>query len=159
AAVQRANEMAAARAGAQPRATADASSAADGGLTAKPKNSGSVSAKRVAPFGPSIVTPSYQQQIKLPSLPAAQLNDLLKTDAAPDKGPFQIGVGRVLDHPVVVDNTTAPVAAWTLLPNGWRVWLIDVASDGALGLRVHLEPNPSSPIGWWWNARCRRSWM
>jgi hypothetical protein len=139
AATQLAEGTAAATAGAPSPATIDGSGAASSGPAMKPKDGGSAFVKTVAPLGPSIAAPYYQQQIMLPSLPAAQLNGLLKADTSPDKGPFQIGVGRVLDQPVVVDSNTVPAAAWTRLTNGWRVLLIDVASDGALGLRVHLE--------------------
>jgi len=131
---------AAQRAGAQTLAATNAATGAVSiGPAVKPSASGPSSASGVAPFWPGIVSPTYQQQGKLPPLPTNQLNPLLKADTARDKGPYQIGVGRVFDQPVIVDSTTAPAAAWRLLPNGWRIWLIDVASEGALGLRVHLE--------------------
>jgi hypothetical protein len=134
-------EAAAQRAGAQTLApaTSAAAGAVSIGPAVKPSASGPSSARGVAPFGPGIISPTCQQQGKLPPLPTNQLNDLLKADTARDKGPYQIGVGRVFDQPVIVDSTTAPAAAWRLLPNGWRIWLMDVASEGALGLRVHLE--------------------
>ena len=116
-----------------------ATSAVSSESAVKPATSGRIAAPVAAPFGPSMAAPSYQQQVKLPPLPANQLNSLLKADTSPDKGPYQIGVGRGFDQPMIVDSKTARAAAWTLLPNGWRVLLIDVASEGALGLRVHLE--------------------
>lgn len=108
------------------------------GSAVKPRASNPSSVAPVAPFGPTFVSPTYQYQVNLPPLSAAQLDDLQKPDATPEKGRYQISVGRVFDPSMVVDSTTAP-AAWTLLPSGWRVLLIDVGSEGALGLRVHLE--------------------
>ena len=40
---------------------------------------------------------------------------------------------------MVVNAATAARTNWTTLPNGWRVFSVLVSSQGALGLRLHLE--------------------
>ena len=140
ASAQRAMDAAVTTAGPQPLAVADAApGVVRVGPAVKPPEGGTRQVTRAVPFGPSFVSTTYQQNVKLPPLSVAQLSDLQKPDSTPEKGAFQVSAGRVFDQPLVVNDTTAPATAWTLLPNGWRVWLMDVGSAGALGLRVHLE--------------------
>jgi Trypsin-like peptidase domain len=122
-----------------PAATIVAPGVARIGPAVKPTESGPRPVARVAPFGPRLGSITHQEHVALPPLSATQLRELKKPDATSEKGRYQIGVGRVFNQPVVVNSNTAPVGAWTVLPNGWHVWFIDVTSAGALGLRVHLE--------------------
>ena len=78
----------------------------------------------------------------LPPL-SSETIDWLKHDhaTAPGraKGRLQIGVGRPLVQPIVINENTAPADKWTVLTNGWRIWQVAVVSQGAVGLRVHLQ--------------------
>lgn len=52
---------------------------------------------------------------------------------------MRVGFGRSLDEPVILNRTSTPALTWTVLPNGWRAWSLEVTSEGALGLRLGLE--------------------
>lgn len=74
----------------------------------------------------------------LPALPEGFVDDLNFQPRSQTKGRLQIGVGRSIE-PLVVDATTAPADKWAMLADGSRAWAVAVSSEGALGLRMHLE--------------------
>ena len=51
----------------------------------------------------------------------------------------QIGVGRALSQPFVVNRNTVALSQWAVLPDGWSIWSAEVGSQGAIGLRLHIE--------------------
>jgi hypothetical protein len=55
------------------------------------------------------------------------------------KGRLQVGFSRPLETPVVVNRDTALAGDWKTLPNGWRVWSVEVSSSGAVGVRLHFD--------------------
>jgi hypothetical protein len=61
------------------------------------------------------------------------------TNSSGEKGRLQIGFGRPLPDPIVVNRDTVSKTEWQVLSNGWRAWSAQISSPGALGLRVHLE--------------------
>jgi lysyl endopeptidase len=93
----------------------------------------------IAPLAPTLPSPRYQWAIAHPQLPPETVDNLKSLKASQTGGRLQIGLGRAFDQPLVVNSNTAPAADWTLMPDGWRVWSIDVASVGAQGVRVHLD--------------------
>ncbi len=52
---------------------------------------------------------------------------------------LRIGLGRLLDEPVVVSSANTPASSWNVLANGWRAWSLELTSQDALGLRLALE--------------------
>lgn len=98
---------------------------------------------RVAPLGPTRGSAGYQGSIVLPALTQQALDDLKREDTAQEnvqaKGRLRIGIGRRFDQPVVVNESTSSAADWAILPDGWRIWSVQVVSPGAVGIRVHLE--------------------
>jgi lysyl endopeptidase len=82
-----------------------------------------------------------QRIVALPALPPELFEKLQAEDAAQAQlnRRMRVGLGRQLDEPVIVNRTNTPAATWTVLPNGWRAWSIEVTSEGALGLRLGLE--------------------
>jgi hypothetical protein len=90
--------------------------------------------KRALPSAP------HQRIVALPALPAQLFDNLQAEDAAPSlTRRMRVGLGRQLDEPVTVNGTNTPAYTWTVLPNGWRAWSLEITSDGALGLRLGLE--------------------
>lgn len=89
------------------------------------------------PFGSYIRPLRYQQSIALPAVPESEIEALKQ---APDsQRRFQIGMGRTFKNPIVVNRSTVPLAQWTVLPDGWSIWSAEVGSQGALGMRIHIE--------------------
>jgi len=89
------------------------------------------------PLGSYIRPIRYQQSIALPSVAESEIESLKQ--APENSRRFQIGMGRTFQRPIVVNRSTVPVYQWTVLPDGWSIWSADVGSQGALGLRVHIE--------------------
>lgn len=112
----------------------------DPNVIGRPKPDQAISAKPIAiPLIPNL---DHQQASTLPPLSSdvvKALNRLSLSDLAQTKGRFQIGLSRPLNQALVLDRNTAPAERWTTLGNGWRVWRMDIVSQGALGVRVHLQ--------------------
>jgi hypothetical protein len=90
--------------------------------------------KRALPSAP------HQRIVALPALPAPLLEQLQLEDTAPQATRrMRVGFGRSLNEPVILNRTNTPAFTWTVLPNGWRAWSLEVTSEGALGLRLGLE--------------------
>jgi hypothetical protein len=105
----------------------------------KPAGSAPV-AIRVPPMKRAIPSAPHQRIVALPALPPEFLDNLQTEDAAPSvTRRMRVGFGRQLDEPVIVNGTNTPASTWTVLPNGWRAWSLEVTSEGALGLRLALE--------------------
>ncbi len=126
----------------------------------KAVSAGDVAPPSVPPLAPTLPSARYQWAVAQPALPVETVSSLKALKASDTGGRLQIGLGRPFDQPLVLNANSAPANDWTLLPNGWRIWSIDVASVGALGVRVHLSAlalppgtrlvvydpaNPSSP--------------
>src|SRR5438874_7667821 len=88
------------------------------------------------PFGPGIRPLVYQRREHLPPLSAATLE--MQTTVE-DNRRQQIGVGRALSQPFVVNRNTVALSQWAVLPDGWSIWSAEVGSQGAIGLRLHIE--------------------
>jgi lysyl endopeptidase len=90
--------------------------------------------KRALPSAP------HQRIVALPALPLEMLDQLQTEDAAEQvTRRMRVGFGRSLNEPVILSRTNTPTFTWTVLPNGWRAWSLEVTSEGALGLRLGLE--------------------
>jgi hypothetical protein len=89
--------------------------------------------KKNLPYAP------HQRTVALPALPLEMIEELKRQDATEIQRRLRIGVGRLLDEPVVVSSTNTPVSTWNVVPNGWRVWSLELTSQDALGLRLGLE--------------------
>jgi lysyl endopeptidase len=91
--------------------------------------------KRALPSAP------HQRISALPALHPELFEKLEAEDAAQAQlnRRMRVGLGRQLDEPVSVNPTNTPAFTWTVLPNGWRAWSLEVTSEGALGLRLGLE--------------------
>jgi lysyl endopeptidase len=90
--------------------------------------------KRALPNAP------HQRIIALPALPLELLDQLQTEDAAEQlTRRMRVGFGRSLDDLVIVNRTNTPASTWTVLPNGWHAWSLEVTSEGALGVRLNLE--------------------
>ena len=94
---------------------------------------------RVAPLKRVVPNAPHQRTIALPALPPELLDELQHQDAAEITRRLRIGFGRALDEPVTVNPTNTSPSTWTILPNGWRVWSLELTSEDALGLRLGLE--------------------
>ncbi len=105
----------------------------------KPATAETAARKSIAPLGPKAGVAGYQQSVVLPPLSAEVLQGLSQQDATETKRRVRIGVSRPFDQPIIVNSATVPAAEWTLLPDGWRIWSARVSSQGALGLRLHVE--------------------
>jgi len=90
-----------------------------------------------SPFGPDVWPLCYQQRVHLPPV-AASVLDSLKSSPENNRRQ-QIGVGRAFPQPIMVNQNTVPISQWTVLPNGWSIWSAEVGSEGAVGLRLHIE--------------------
>src|SRR5712671_3412260 len=92
---------------------------------------------RPVPLGPGIQAAVYQRSEILPPIPLATLEKL--QGAPEDNRRQQIGVGRPLMQPFVVNRNTVSLSQWAVLPDGWSIWSAEVGSQGAMGLRLHIE--------------------
>ncbi len=83
----------------------------------------------------------HQQRADLPGLTAEAIKAIQQFDGTDSKerGRLQIGFGRPLPQPIVLNRNTVSSAEWQVLSNGWRTWSAEVSSPGALGMRIHLE--------------------
>lgn len=72
--------------------------------------------------------------------------DMRPREASEQPHQLQIGVGRTLDTPVIVNAQAVPVDKWAVLTNGWRIYSVDLLAAGAMGMRLHLQ-NVSLPPG------------
>ena len=75
-------------------------------------------------------------------LPAPDLAPLLAEDrerAGREKESRRIGFHREFPTPVDVGFGKRPGSGWSTLPDGRRVWATVIASEEAVGLRLHLE--------------------
>ena len=93
----------------------------------------------VAPLGPTLKTKRSPRNVVLPPLASATVDALKREDSSKAVHRLRIGVGRLLDPALVVERGTTPASEWEVLPSGWRVWSVDLTSQGALGTRLHLE--------------------
>ncbi len=93
----------------------------------------------VAPLGPAVFNYSFAMACSLPPLEASVLKAVDDINAREGRRQLQIGIARSLAQPMLVNSATAPATSWTTLPNGWRIFSVLISSEGALGLRVHLE--------------------
>lgn len=97
-------------------------------------------AVRIAPMKRALPSAPHQRIVALPPLPVELLDQLKTEDTAPQlTRRMRIGFGRSLDELVIVNRTNTPAYTWTVLPNRWRAWSLEVTSEGALGLRLDLE--------------------
>lgn len=94
---------------------------------------------RVVPLKRLLNSAPHQRSVVLSSLPPELIDELKKQDAAEASRRWRIGFGRVLDEPIIVNPTNTPLSSWNVLPNGWRVWSLEITSLDALGLRLGLE--------------------
>ena len=98
---------------------------------------------RVEPFGILLGANAIRQQAQLEPLSATQMEEIKRQDAlgesSESKGRLRIGIGRALDKPMMVNQSTAPASDWVSVANGWRIWSVSVTSPGAEGIRVHLQ--------------------
>ncbi|PWU15616.1 MAG: hypothetical protein C5B50_15170 [Verrucomicrobia bacterium] len=97
------------------------------------------------PLGPVYGPVGYQKGIALPRFPAELGSHLDALNPRPSilaprpKGRLQIGINRSFDSPIVLNSSTVKPQEWSLLSNGWRVWSAELISEGAVGVRVHIE--------------------
>ncbi|HSU57144.1 MAG TPA: serine protease [Candidatus Dormibacteraeota bacterium] len=82
---------------------------------------------------------THQQTIHLAPLPSGLVTELKRLDAKEEHRRLRVGFGRNFDEPVLVSPTTVPASEWTRLPDGGHAWALDVTSDGALGVRLHID--------------------
>src|SRR5207249_8359513 len=80
---------------------------------------------RPVPLGPGIQAAVYQAAVYqrseiLPPIPVATLEKL--QGAPEDNRRQQIGVGRPLTQPLVVNRNTVSIPQWAGLPDGWIIW-------------------------------------
>jgi hypothetical protein len=94
---------------------------------------------RVKPLKKSLPSAPPQRTVVLPPLPLEMIEELKRQDATEIQRRLRIGIGRLLDEPVIVNSTNAPVPSWNVLSNGWHVWTLELTSQEALGLRLGLE--------------------
>src|ERR1044071_1938001 len=85
------------------------------------------------------ILPASPHAILLGPLSQSTLKELDRREISSKKGPLQIGLGRVLEQPVVVGSEAGSSSTWLRLYDGSSFWSMDLASSGALGLRLHLE--------------------
>ena len=80
-----------------------------------------------------------QQNALLPALAAEIIDSLKNQPPTQTKGRLQIGIGRQLDHPFIVNARAVPAQDWTSQPDGTRTWTVSITSQGGLGIRLHIE--------------------
>jgi hypothetical protein len=103
------------------------------------KRVGEAKTVSVEPMGPSLGPVHCQQAAVQPPLAADVLASLQHQAVTEAKGRLPIGFARAFDPAIVVSRDTVRAEDWTVLTNGWRIYSVEVASAGALGMRVHLE--------------------
>ncbi len=90
---------------------------------------------------------SHPSQIAvLPSILPSVVEGLKQLSSQQPESRLQIGLNRALDSALIVNAEASASEQWTELPSGGRVLSLQIASVGALGLRVHLQ-NVSLPPG------------
>ena len=89
------------------------------------------------PLGACVQPICYQETVHLPAVSAAMLDQLKQP--SDENRRLQIGVGRAFQQPIIVNRSTVPLSQWLVLPDGWSIWSAEVGSQGALGLRIHIE--------------------
>ena len=98
---------------------------------------------RVEPLGKFAGAIAIRQKTQLEPLSPAEMEEIKRQDAAREssqsKGRLRIGIGRTLEKPLTMDQSSTPASEWLSLANGWRLWSVSVTSRGAEGIRVHLE--------------------
>jgi hypothetical protein len=100
---------------------------------------------RIVPRGVTDKSIKPQQTVILPPLPAGLIEELKKQDAAEGRSQrVRLGFGRPFEHPIIVRGETN--GGWTTTADGAHVYAIQITSEGALGMRVHLE-NVKLPLG------------
>jgi hypothetical protein len=100
----------------------------------------------VVPLGPSAGAAAPQKTVLLPAFSSDLLEMLRQEDAGASHQRIRIALSRAIDQPIVVSRQTVPASEWQTLPNGWRIYSIQFISQGALGMRLHLE-SASLPRG------------
>ena len=94
----------------------------------------------VAPMAPQAGALGYQQGRLEPLLPASLLEAVSPiASSSVSKGRLQIGVGRTFGSPIHLSRRIVAAEKWHTLANGWRLWSAEVISQGAVGIRLHLE--------------------
>ena len=81
------------------------------------------------------LAPKVRVRLDAPDLSVVRAEDALASRPGP-KGRSRVGIRRLLPEPV---RLGAAKSGWTVLPDGSRVWSARLESEGAEGLRVHLE--------------------
>src|SRR6267142_5993970 len=93
---------------------------------------------RVVPLGLIHNISKPQQDLDLPPFSSELIGELKRQDAAEGRSQrVRIGFGRHFDRPLEVNAQNA--GEWTVMPDGSRVYLVRVSSEGALSIRLHLE--------------------
>jgi len=80
-----------------------------------------------------------QQNALLPALAPQIIESVKNQPPTQTKGRLQIGIGRQLDHALIVNSRAVPAQNWTSQPDGTRTWSISITSQGGLGIRLHVE--------------------
>src|SRR5437016_1479633 len=80
-----------------------------------------------------------QRSVVLPPLSTSELEATNRKQPSLDRGRVRIGLARSFDTPTTVSRETISDSEWTVLPNGSRIWALEVVSPGALGVRIHLQ--------------------
>src|SRR6267378_1533026 len=91
------------------------------------------------PLDPAMVFSRPGQLAILSPVPQAAIEALKQQSALESNRRLQIGLNRTLDNPIIVNRSTTRSAEWTLMTNGWRMLAAQVASAGAVGMRMHFE--------------------
>jgi hypothetical protein len=95
--------------------------------------------RRAVPLAPTFKSHVHQRTVELPALSPATVQDLKRQDVSEAYKRLRIGVARDFSEPVLVNAQTVSAAAWAILPDGSRIWTLQITSRGAIGLRVHVE--------------------
>ena len=82
---------------------------------------------------------SVRWSVSLPPLTTTVLERLQRPEVAQTKGRFRIGTSRTFDKPIVVNADTVAEKDWQVSADGSRSVFVEVESQGALGLRLHIE--------------------
>jgi hypothetical protein len=90
-------------------------------------------------LAPTLKSYVHQRSVELPALATETVENLKREDASGSSKRLRIGTARDFPEPVEVNAQTASASSWTVLPDGERIWTIKITSQGAIGLRVHIE--------------------
>ncbi len=92
-----------------------------------------------ASLPPSMVTPELAS-VELPVVVTSTVDhaplvaeDLVKPSSPGAAGPARFAVG------LEVNITPSTGGRWNNLNNGWRLWRVEIHSEGALSLNLHLD--------------------